>query len=177
MRDSGVAGTGLVFHFLPPLFERMALGRPLAVFFFLALSFAAFSSYLPGIELLLKTFLEKGYKRSTISIWVCVLFLLFSLPSALSVSFLANQVRSSILFFLPVTVLPFSSYFFQSRFSIRISCLAPRSLCAVCLWHGLQFVWACASSAKLSSTSLHATRWDRGSTSSSSGWCRFKACS
>ena len=39
MRNSGPASTGLTFIWMPQLFAEMPLGRPLAVLFFLALSF------------------------------------------------------------------------------------------------------------------------------------------
>ena len=39
MKTSGPAATGLTFIWMPQLFAKMALGKPLAILFFLGLSF------------------------------------------------------------------------------------------------------------------------------------------
>ncbi|NNF58941.1 MAG: sodium-dependent transporter, partial [Rhodothermaceae bacterium] len=51
MQTSGERGTGLTFIWMPALFAEMPLGAPLAVLFFLALTFAALSSLISMIEL------------------------------------------------------------------------------------------------------------------------------
>ena len=51
MQTSGPAGTGLTFIWMPQLFAEMPLGHMLAIFFFLGLSFAAFSSLMSMMEL------------------------------------------------------------------------------------------------------------------------------
>ena len=43
MKTSGPAATGLTFIWMPQLFAKMSLGKPLAILFFLGLSFAGFS--------------------------------------------------------------------------------------------------------------------------------------
>lgn len=91
MRDSGVAGTGLVFQFLPQLFNEMTFGRPLAVVFFLGLSFAAFSSYLALLNLMLKIGMEAGLRRPMVLLIMLVVCIGGSVPPSLSVDFLSNQ--------------------------------------------------------------------------------------
>ena len=50
MKTSGPAATGLTFIWMPQLFAKMALGKPLAILFFLGLSFAGFSSLISMLE-------------------------------------------------------------------------------------------------------------------------------
>ena len=92
MRDSGVAGTGLVFHFLPQLFNRMWMGRPLAIIFFIGISFAAFTSYIALLSLLQSISNEMGINRIKFLVGLCVVLLIGSILPALDVSYLANQV-------------------------------------------------------------------------------------
>lgn len=91
MRDSGPASTGLTFIWMPQLFSQMPLGRPLAVLFFLGLTFAAFTSLISMIELTVRTLTDwKVSRRRAVSLTALGAFLL-GVPSALNLSVLGNQ--------------------------------------------------------------------------------------
>ena len=91
MQTSGPAGTGLTFMWMPQLFEAMPGGQIFAVLFFLALTFAAFSSLISMIELATKVFVDMGITRKRAAITVCATGFLFGLPSAINLEFFANQ--------------------------------------------------------------------------------------
>lgn len=91
MQQSGPASTGLTFMWLPQLFNEMAGGRFFAILFFLGLTFAAFSSLISMIELATRVFVDMGYQRKKVTIYICITGFLLGLPSAISVDFLANQ--------------------------------------------------------------------------------------
>jgi NSS family neurotransmitter:Na+ symporter len=91
MRTSGPASTGLTFIWMPQLFARMVLGSPLAVLFFLGLTFAGFSSLIAMLELPTRVMVDTGMKRSkAIGIVVAVCYLM-GIPSARNLDFLSNQ--------------------------------------------------------------------------------------
>jgi NSS family neurotransmitter:Na+ symporter len=91
MRTSGPASTGLTFIWMPQLFARMALGTPLAVLFFLGLTFAGFSSIISMFELSTRVLLDTGMKRSQAIVAVVIAVYLLGLPSARNLDFLSNQ--------------------------------------------------------------------------------------
>lgn len=91
MKDSGPAGTGLTFMWMPQLFNEMAGGRFFAVIFFLGLTFAAFSSLISMIELASRVLVDTGISRKKATWAVCITGFLFGLPSAISTDFLVNQ--------------------------------------------------------------------------------------
>ncbi|MES3629335.1 MAG: sodium-dependent transporter [Longimonas sp.] len=91
MQTSGPAGTGLTFIWMPQLFEQMAFGRPLAMLFFLGLSFAALSSLISMIELATRSFVDAGVTRATAVSWVAGLGFVLGIPSAVSLDIFANQ--------------------------------------------------------------------------------------
>ncbi len=91
MRSSGPASTGLTFIWMPQLFARMTMGTPMAILFFLGLSFAGFSSIISMFELSTRILLDTGIKRShAIGIVVLTVYLL-GLPSARNLNLLSNQ--------------------------------------------------------------------------------------
>ncbi len=91
MRTSGPASTGLTFIWMPQLFARMAMGTPLAILFFLGLSFAGLSSIISMFELSTRVLIDTGLKRShAIGIVVLTVYLL-GLPSARNLNLLSNQ--------------------------------------------------------------------------------------
>jgi NSS family neurotransmitter:Na+ symporter len=91
MKTSGPASTGLTFIWMPQLFARMFLGNPLAILFFLGLTFAGFSSLIAQLELPTRVFIDFGYRRSTsIGIVVGISYLL-GIPSARNLNILTNQ--------------------------------------------------------------------------------------
>jgi neurotransmitter:Na+ symporter, NSS family len=91
MRTSGPAGTGLTFIWMPQLFAEMPLGRPLAVLFFLALSFAALSSLISMVELASRAVVDFGIPRPKAVMGVAAGGFLLGMPSALNLTFFANQ--------------------------------------------------------------------------------------
>ena len=91
MRQSGERGTGLTFIWMPPLFAEMALGAPLAVLFFVALSFAALSSLISMIELSTRVTVDLGVDRTKAVVGVGVVAFLVGVPSALSGDVFGNQ--------------------------------------------------------------------------------------
>jgi NSS family neurotransmitter:Na+ symporter len=91
MKSSGPASTGLTFIWMPQLFARMFLGHPIAVLFFLGLSFAGFSSLIAQLELPARVFIDAGAKRSTSILLVIGISFLFGIPSAINLNILANQ--------------------------------------------------------------------------------------
>jgi NSS family neurotransmitter:Na+ symporter len=91
MRTSGPASTGLTFIWIPQLFARMFLGSPLAVLFFLGLTFAAFTSAIAMLELPTRILLDTGMKRSHAILFVVIIIYLLGLPSVKNLTLLSNQ--------------------------------------------------------------------------------------
>jgi NSS family neurotransmitter:Na+ symporter len=91
MRTSGLASTGLTFIWMPQLFARMFLGRPLAILFFLGLTFAGFSSLIAHLELSTRVLIDAGLKRSRAIVIVTTVIYLLGVPSAISLNVLKNQ--------------------------------------------------------------------------------------
>ena len=91
MQQSGPAGTGLTFIWMPQLFAQMPLGKILAVGFFLGLAFAAFSSLISMIELATRILVDLGLTRSRAVASVGGVGFLLGLPSAIWTGVLANQ--------------------------------------------------------------------------------------
>lgn len=91
MRTSGPASTGLTFIWMPQLFAKMMLGRPLAVLFFLGLMFAGFSSLIAMLELAVRVFIDAGIKRPKAIVIIIGLSYLLGIPSAVSLEILRNQ--------------------------------------------------------------------------------------
>lgn len=91
MKTSGPASTGLTFIWMPQLFAKMFFGSPLAVLFFLGLTFAGFSSLIAQLELPTRILVDTGMKRSkAIGIIIAVVYLL-GIPSARNLNILSNQ--------------------------------------------------------------------------------------
>jgi len=91
MQTAGPASTGLTFIWMPQLFGMMPFGKPLAVIFFLGLSFAGFSSLISMLELSTRTLVDRGVKRRK-ALWVIILVVyLLGIPSAMSLDILSNQ--------------------------------------------------------------------------------------
>lgn len=91
MKTSGPASTGLTFIWMPQLFASMSGGGIFSVLFFLGLTFAAFSSLISMIELAVKVFVDTGVSRKAATTWITVLGFAFGIPSALNLTFFANQ--------------------------------------------------------------------------------------
>lgn len=91
MKTSGPASTGLTFIWMPQLFASMGGGGIFSILFFLGLTFAAFSSLISMIELAVKVFVDTGVSRKQATIWICAIGFAFGIPSALNLTFFANQ--------------------------------------------------------------------------------------
>ncbi len=91
MKTSGPASTGLTFIWMPQLFARMVMGRPLAVLFFLGLMFAGFSSLIAQLELPVRVFIDAGMKRKKAILTIIGVSFLFGIPSAVNLNILKNQ--------------------------------------------------------------------------------------
>ncbi|NND00008.1 MAG: sodium-dependent transporter [Gammaproteobacteria bacterium] len=91
MQSSGPASTGLTFIWMPQLFARMPGGEFFAILFFLALSFAAFSSLISMIQLVTRIVVDFGVDRSHAILGVCIAGFVLGTPSAMNLGFLANQ--------------------------------------------------------------------------------------
>jgi len=91
MKTSGPASTGLTFIWMPQLFARMMFGHPIAVLFFLGLTFAGFSSLIAMLELPTRVLVDSGVKRKLSIAIVVGASYLFGIPSALNLNLLSNQ--------------------------------------------------------------------------------------
>lgn len=91
MKTSGPASTGLTFIWMPQLFAKMGGGGIFAILFFLGLTFAAFSSLISMIELAVKVFVDMGAVRKRATMIICGAGFGFGIPSALNLTFFANQ--------------------------------------------------------------------------------------
>jgi len=88
---TGSGNTGLTFIALPGLFQQMSSGRWVAILFFLALFFAAFTSLISMFELGVRFFSDLGIRRSRSIAVVAGLGILLGIPSALNMDFFDNQ--------------------------------------------------------------------------------------
>lgn len=87
----GAGNEGLTFIWMPQLFITLPFGRLAMVLFFLALSFAAFTSLIAMIELATRVFIDAGMERGRAIRIVGVLGFLLGVPSAIANPFLQNQ--------------------------------------------------------------------------------------
>ncbi len=92
LSENGPGGTGMAMIWLPRLFAQVGAAGPwLSAAFFVALTFAATTSLIAMVELGTRSFMDMGMTRER-GILACLLLgLVFGLPSALSLGFLANQ--------------------------------------------------------------------------------------
>lgn len=81
----------LTFTIIPRLFATIPGGDVMSVVFFLALTLAAFSSFLPMLELFKTNIVNLDLKRGAILALMLVVFAVFGLPSAYSLDFFSNQ--------------------------------------------------------------------------------------
>jgi len=91
MKTSGPASTGLTFMWLPQLFEKMQMGRLLAIMFFMGLTFAGFSSLISMFELSTRVFVDMGFARKKAIPVILIFIYLAGVPSAMNLDFLSNQ--------------------------------------------------------------------------------------
>ncbi|CAN0010201.1 unnamed protein product, partial [Chrysoparadoxa australica] len=81
----------LTFNVIPNLFARIPGGAYMAVLFFLTLLFAAFSSFLPMIELFISNIIDMGIARKKTTGLIILIFIAFGFPSAYSLDYFSNQ--------------------------------------------------------------------------------------
>ncbi len=91
MKTSGPASTGLTFIWMPQLFARMGAGGILAIFFFLGLACAGFSSLMSMLELSTRALVDRGFKRNRAVLTIIAFVYLLGIPSAISLDILSNQ--------------------------------------------------------------------------------------
>lgn len=87
----GSGNEGLTFIWMPQLFARVPLGSFFMLLFFVALSFAAFTSLLSMIELGTRVLVDAGWDRARAIKWVGAIAFVLGLPSAISLDVLHNQ--------------------------------------------------------------------------------------
>ncbi|MFT6867042.1 MAG: NSS family neurotransmitter:Na+ symporter [Cyclobacteriaceae bacterium] len=81
----------LTFTIIPKLFAQIPGGYFMSVIFFLALTFAAFSSFLPMLQLFISNVVKAGVTGRKMRIILFVVFVAFGFPSAYSLDFFSNQ--------------------------------------------------------------------------------------
>ncbi len=82
---------GLTFIWIPKLFANIPAGSFFLALFFLALTFAAFSSLISMIELVTRIFMDTGMTRKKSVSFVAILGFILGLPSAIHMGFFNNQ--------------------------------------------------------------------------------------
>ena len=87
----GSGNYGLTFIYLSKLFYTMPGGSIIAIFFFLALSLAAYTSIVPQTEAVVRSFINWGWDRKKATIFVGAIIFIAGLPSAIWPAFNANQ--------------------------------------------------------------------------------------
>lgn len=81
----------MTFTIIPKLFATLPGGVWLSLLFFLAFLMAAFSSFLPMIELFIRNITDFGVNRKKASFIALLAIVLFGFPSAWSLDFFNNQ--------------------------------------------------------------------------------------
>lgn len=87
----GAGNEGLMFIWIPQLFERVPGGSVFLVLFFMALFFAALSSLIAMIELATRILIDAGMTRQRAVIVVTVAVIVCGAPSAVSMEIFHNQ--------------------------------------------------------------------------------------
>lgn len=82
---------GLTFTWIPTLFSKIPAGSIFLAIFFLALSFAAFSSLISMLELVTRILMDAGFQRKKAIILYGGVCFILGLPSAISMGFFDNQ--------------------------------------------------------------------------------------
>jgi NSS family neurotransmitter:Na+ symporter len=82
---------GLTFIWIPKLFSKIPAGSFFLALFFLALSFAAFSSLISMLELDTRILMDAGFSRKKAIILIVAGAFVLGLPSAISMGFFNNQ--------------------------------------------------------------------------------------
>jgi NSS family neurotransmitter:Na+ symporter len=91
MEGIEAGGSGLTFVYLSALFVRMPGGALVAVLFFAAMAFAALTSMISGIEIIVRNFIDLGWTRKKAMVYVLAAMFIMGIPSALWLTVLDNQ--------------------------------------------------------------------------------------
>ncbi len=83
--------TGMTFIHLAALFRTMPGGNLVALLFFVATAFAALTSVIAAVEMIVRNLVDAGWQRRQALPTVLAALFVFGIPSALSVDFLENQ--------------------------------------------------------------------------------------
>ncbi len=81
----------LTFTIIPKLFAEFPGGYLMTFFFFLTLTLAAFSSFLPMVQLFKSNLVQFGFSNRLITLVLFFAFVVFGFPSAYSLDFFSNQ--------------------------------------------------------------------------------------
>ncbi|HCX21781.1 MAG: sodium-dependent transporter [Flammeovirgaceae bacterium] len=81
----------LTFTIIPKLFATIPGGGFMSVLFFLALTLAAFSSFLPMLELFKTNVVNLEMGKQMVLALMLIVFVVFGFPSAFSLDFFSNQ--------------------------------------------------------------------------------------
>lgn len=87
----GTDNIGLTFIWLPRLIEKTPGGMFFMAGFFIALSFAAFSSLISMVEMAVRNFIDFGLTRKSAIMVVSIIVFCLGIPSAVSIEFFRNQ--------------------------------------------------------------------------------------
>jgi NSS family neurotransmitter:Na+ symporter len=97
------AGPGLLFRTLPVAFSRLPAGWLMATFFFLLLTFAALSSAISLLEVVVAYFVdERGWRRSVAAPVLGLAIFLIGLPSAMGEDVLGFMDSMASNYMLPI---------------------------------------------------------------------------
>ena len=83
--------SGITFIWMPQLFKTMFMGQFFMVLFFVALSFAAFTSMIAQVEVTTRSFVDAGMNRVKATKIICLGVFTLGLPSAIWMPVLENQ--------------------------------------------------------------------------------------
>jgi NSS family neurotransmitter:Na+ symporter len=83
--------SGITFIWMPQLFKTMFMGQFFMILFFVALSFAAFTSMIAQVEVTTRAFVDAGMNRAKAIKIICVGVFALGLPSAIWMPVLENQ--------------------------------------------------------------------------------------
>lgn len=82
---------GITFVWMPQLFKTLGFGRVFMLLFFMTLSFAAFTSLIAQVEVMVRAFVDAGVNRVKAIKIVGIATFVLGVPSAISMNVLNNQ--------------------------------------------------------------------------------------
>lgn len=82
---------GITFIWMPQLFKILGFGQVFMLLFFVALSFAAFTSLIAQVEVMVRAFVDTGMNRVKAAKIIGIATFVLGMPSAISMNVLNNQ--------------------------------------------------------------------------------------